>query len=972
MFQRMCLLTAILAVTVIGGSLQAADSAAPDYTRDIAPIFQKYCNGCHNAEDAEGKLNLESYAGLSKGGENGPALIAGDAAKSRLLLLVTKQAEPFMPPDDNVGPNADEIALLRTWITAGAKDSKPGTGDPAPLVTPKIAPTGDVRKPISAVAWSPNGQWIAVARYAGVQILDGKTQKPLTELTDINGQVNAVSFSADSSRLVVAAGEPGLFGEATLWNTADWKSIRRIRGHRDSLYTAEISPDGTLLATGSYDQKINLWNTTDGTHLRELAGHNGPVFDLAFHPTGRILASASGDRTIKLWDVTTGERLDTLIEPTKEQYTVAFHPDGRALVAGGVDNRIRVWTIRQMGQEGTNPIQYARFAHEGPIINLSFTPNGNVLISSSEDRRIKLWETDSYTQQRMLDEQPDWTPAIAIAPDNATMLVGRLDGTMTTYTIDATGENRLEVASPLTALPIPAPHTTAGTEVAPLKEIAESEPNDEPAAATTLSAPGVATGILQAGADRSQDADLFRFSAQAGQTWMIETKAFSEKSPTDTHIEVLHADGSPVLRMLFRAVRDSFINFRPIDSSQTQVRVDYWEEMDLNQFLYMSGEVGKFFRMPRGPDSGMEFYAQGGKRRCYFDTSPTIHALADPIYIVEPYLPGAKFTDNGLPVFQHFYANDDDGDRKLGADSQLMFTAPADGEFLVRVTDVRGFSGPDYKYKLTIREPRPDFKVSIAGKNPKVAPNSGQRLKLNVDRIDGFTDEIRVDIANLPPGFSVATPVVIEPDHLNAETVINATADATAPTKEQWSQVKVTATADINGQTVRHEVGDLGEIKLAEAPKVLVVLEPDTGTDTLTTDDKAATASDRDTAATTDTTAPDAATTTAATTAAQEIVITPGTTITAMLRIQRSDDFKGELKFDVDNLPHGVIVDNIGLSGILIREGETERQIFFTAAKWVPESTRWIHAVANGQGNQSSRPILFHVRQPDDVKQAAR
>jgi hypothetical protein len=80
--------------------------------------------------------------------------------------------------------------------------------------------------------------------------------------------------------------------------------------------------------------------------------------------------------------------------------------------------------------------------------------------------------------------------------------------------------------------------------------------------------------------------------------------------------------------------------------------------------------------MPQGPDSGFQFYKSQGKRRLYFDSSATIHALGEPVYIVEPYAPGVKLIENGLPVFPLYYSNDDDADRKLGTDSQLTFTAP--------------------------------------------------------------------------------------------------------------------------------------------------------------------------------------------------------------------------------------------------------------------------------------------------------
>ncbi|HEU0040547.1 MAG TPA: hypothetical protein VFR76_14875, partial [Verrucomicrobiae bacterium] len=92
-----------------------------------------------------------------------------------------------------------------------------------------------------------------------------------------------------------------------------------------------------------------------------------------------------------------------------------------------------------------------------------------------------------------------------------------------------------------------------------------------------------------------------------------------------------------------------------------------------------------------------------------------------------------------------------------------------------------------------------------------------------------------------------------------------------------------------------------------------------------------------------------------------EITIVPGKTVPAMLRIQRNghDDL---VTFTVENLPHGVIVDNIGLNGVLIPKGENDRQIFLSAAKWVPEQDRLCYAVENQTGRQTSLPVLLHVR----------
>ena len=83
-----------------------------------------------------------------------------------------------------------------------------------------------------------------------------------------------------------------------------------------------------------------------------------------------------------------------------------------------------------------------------------------------------------------------------------------------------------------------------------------------------------------------------------------------------------HSDlpGSPIERLLLQAVRNTAINFRGVDSIATGMRLDHYEEMELNEFVYFNGEVVKLFRMPQGPDSDMLFYSSNGKRRAYLDS----------------------------------------------------------------------------------------------------------------------------------------------------------------------------------------------------------------------------------------------------------------------------------------------------------------------------------------------------------------
>lgn len=447
-------------------------------------------------------------------------------------------------------------------------------------------------------------------------------------------------------------------------------------------------------------------------------------------------------------------------------------------------------------------------------------------------------------------------------------------------------------------------------------EALEAEDNDAPGRAMPIPSPGAVSGRF----DRAGDVDLYRFEARAGQRWVIETQAAQRGSPADTRVEILDQAGRPVPRVLLRAVRDSYITFRPVASEARGARLWQWEEMDLDQYLYMQGEVVRLFRAPRGPDSEWDFYALAGKRITYFDTTATAHALDEPCYIVEPHPPGTILPPNGLPAFTIYYANDDDALRQLGTDSRVHFTAPADGTYLVRVTETRGFSGGRYVYRLTVREARPDFRVRIEGSDGRVPAGSGRAFSVHVDRVDGFDGPVRIDVEDVPPGFRVSTPLVIEAGHFQAEGTVFAEPGApTAPA----GRPKLTARACVEGREVVKEAGPLGALSRTAPPKVRVFLEPAGGP-------------------------------------GNEILLQPGKLVPAMLRIERLD-FNDRVTFEVENLPHGVIVADIGLNGVLIPEGQTERTIYLQCAPWVSPTERPAFARAREVGNPTSRPVTVKV-----------
>ena len=448
-----------------------------------------------------------------------------------------------------------------------------------------------------------------------------------------------------------------------------------------------------------------------------------------------------------------------------------------------------------------------------------------------------------------------------------------------------------------------------------------------------IKAPVKVTGVIYG--KKENDTDVFRFAAKTGEQWVLEINAARSKSPLDSKLEVLDASGQPIERVRLKAVQESWLTFRGKDSNTSgDFRLFKWDEMKINQFLYVNGEVVKLWHYPRGPDSGYMVYPGSGSRYGYHDTTPLAHPLGQPAYIVEPLAKGAAPTANGLPTFTIYHQNDDESRRRFGKDSKLTFTAPTDGDYLVRVSDVRGFQGKDFKYTMTIRPRRPDFKLTIGGFADGVPKGSGREFNVKAERLDDFEGPIRIDITDVPEGFHVTAPLTIEAGQLMAFGAIYTGTDTAMPENDF---AIVTATATINGKEVTHDIGKLGNIKPIDKPKLIVQV----------------------------TTNESGAARTGTTTDPLEFTIAPGQTISARVRVKR-DGFNSRVELGSHdagrNLPHGVYVDNIGLNGLLIVEGQTEREFFITADDWVPETTKHFHIRTTAEKGIVSNPLILHVQ----------
>jgi mono/diheme cytochrome c family protein len=108
--------------------LAVAAEVVPSYTKDIKPLMERYCVSCHKPGKAKGRLDVSTFQAIMKGGKK-KAVVPGKPDASWLQLTMEGR-RPVMPPRKEKQMKAQEIALVRAWILAGARNDAPAVAAP--------------------------------------------------------------------------------------------------------------------------------------------------------------------------------------------------------------------------------------------------------------------------------------------------------------------------------------------------------------------------------------------------------------------------------------------------------------------------------------------------------------------------------------------------------------------------------------------------------------------------------------------------------------------------------------------------------------------------------------------------------------------------------------------------------------------------------------------------------------------------
>lgn len=418
-----------------GCSFVAADEPV-SFHRQIRPILQQKCQGCHQPARLKGELLLTSYEGAAKGGANGPMWAAGKPEESRVIKhLKAIDRHALMPQGEEPLPEK-QIELFATWIKQGARDDTPEQFKRT--LVAQGPPTYRQPVAVTAMAFSPDGTALAVSGYREVLLHKPDGSGLLGRLVGLSERIESIVFSPDGQTLLVAGGSAGRFGELQFWNCKKQTLQRSYLPSFDTVYGAAYSTDGQRVSFGCADNSARIIDANTGKQLLRLDHHLDWIFGTCFSLDGKYLASASRDRTVKLCDAATGEMIGnmTTLDPTQpsSSYRSLLRRPGRdECLSGGEDGVPRLFRVEVRAGAGGNLIRaYEKLP--GRVEALAFSADGKLLAAGGTGGLARVFNTDSGQGVASL-VTPRAVFALAFLPDGKQVAVAGLDGKVRLFTL---------------------------------------------------------------------------------------------------------------------------------------------------------------------------------------------------------------------------------------------------------------------------------------------------------------------------------------------------------------------------------------------------------------------------------------------------------------------------------------------------------------------------------------------------------
>ena len=385
------LVSAALAVGSQDKKEEAKADAKISYERQIRPILQARCFGCHQPAKAKGDYVMTSADRMRKGGDSEKAsIVPGQPARSNLVTMITPDAKDEAEmPRKGKALAAAEIDLIRRWIAEGAEID---TAESARAKFDMEHPPVYTRPPvISSLDFSRDGKLLAVAGFHEVLLFKADGSERVARLVGLSERIQSLKFSPDGKKLAVAGGLPARSGEVQIWDVEKKKLDLSVPVTYDTVYGVNWSPDGSKISFACSDNTVRAIDSKTGKQVLYSLALTDWGLDTVFSKDGSHLVSVDRAGTVKLMEVATQRFVDNVTSITPGALkggitAVARHPERDEVVLGGSDGRPKVYrmhriVVRRIGDD-SNLIRLLP-SMTGRIWNVAVSRDGKRIAAAS-------------------------------------------------------------------------------------------------------------------------------------------------------------------------------------------------------------------------------------------------------------------------------------------------------------------------------------------------------------------------------------------------------------------------------------------------------------------------------------------------------------------------------------------------------------------------------------------------------------
>jgi WD40 repeat protein/serine/threonine protein kinase len=346
-------------------------------------------------------------------------LVSGVVLLISAIILILVLAGAFK----SAGGESTTVAVTTTSVTTSAT-----TATTVTTATETTTAAGTTTTPVTSTAPATTTTAQTTAPLTTIP----PTSPSLTQLATLSEHTNAVPIAAWSpDGKILATGSWD--NTVKFWN-AQGKPLNTLSGHTGWVVIVSWSPNGKMLATGSTDSTVRLWRD-DGSLIATLTGHTAQITNLAWSPDGKYLATAAQDSTVRIWNAD-GQPVTTLTGHSNVVVLVAWSPDSKTLASGSWDKTIKLWGVDGKLITTLN-------GHTDQVSMIAWSPDGKVLASASKDKTVRLWES-SGNLLAILNGHSEEIFTLSWSPDSKYLASSSEDKTIRLWSEDGKALNTLK------------------------------------------------------------------------------------------------------------------------------------------------------------------------------------------------------------------------------------------------------------------------------------------------------------------------------------------------------------------------------------------------------------------------------------------------------------------------------------------------------------------------------------------------